>query len=126
MHSVDDLESGTFDHKYTIGLDGQGRIATLVEFIDTGRILAAEYSPYSLQVNTYEGDTQNISGVTRYEGYHGDVDPGNYANPANYTYKTISMIFNLPAESGFEMQEMMLEPMQRLFLPFIYQDDFLD
>ena len=117
--------AGLVDHQYSIGTDGQGRIATLVEFVDTGLVVPAAYDPYSLCVYTYDGDSEIISGIMRYEGYHGDVEPGVYTNPLNYLGAALSITFNIPEEAGFEMSEMMLEPLQRLFLPFIYQNEFI-
>ena len=61
----------------------------------------------------------------RYEGYHGDIEPGVYTNPDNYAGAALSITFNIPEEAGFEMSEMMLEPLQRFFLPFIYQNEFI-
>jgi len=112
---------GIVDHRYTIALDGQGRIATMVEEVQES-LINGGYYPYGLQVFTYEGGSQNMAGVTRYEDY----TEGPPTTPGNWETTALSMTFDLPEESGFEMQEMMLEPMQRFFLPFIYQNDFLD
>jgi hypothetical protein len=116
-----DTESGMVDHYYTYYADGQGRIEKVRQEIRTCAT-ECEYYPQALMVYSYEGASEGKFTMTRYEDWNEDSEGD---QPGDYDVQALEITFDLPTEAGFNLEDMMFEPWQRMLLPFITQNEYL-